>query len=105
MFSQLYLLSTGRNYSLPALSNTGILMTGTSIQNPVQIATTFDNSLRHRPSTFTRRSSDIMGVPRQDQRGAATAREQNGLPKLSPAEFRMYNHIAERMDIFVCFDD
>jgi hypothetical protein len=46
-----------------------------------------------------------MGVPRQDQRGAATAREQNGLPKLSPAEFRMYNHIAERMDIFVCFDD
>ena len=24
------------------------------------------------------------------------------LPKLSPAEFRIYNHMAEHMDYFVC---
>lgn len=43
------------------------------------------------------------GVPRTDEPTdvAAPKKEEQDLPKLSPQEFRIYNRMAEHMDMFV----
>lgn len=45
------------------------------------------------------------GVPRTDEptHVAAPEKEEQDLPKLSPQEFRIYNRMAEHMDMFVSF--
>lgn len=44
------------------------------------------------------------GVPKSDKptEVAAPKQEEQCLPKLSPQEFRVYNRMAEHMDMFVC---
>ena len=52
------------------------------------------------------REMEANGVPKQGQPTPAAApqqEEQKDLPKLSAAEFRVYNRMAEHMDMFVRF--
>jgi hypothetical protein len=54
------------------------------------------------------REMEEHGVPKQGQPTAAAApqreqQQQKELPKLSAAEFRVYNRMAEHMDLFVRF--
>jgi len=44
------------------------------------------------------------GVPKCDQPSdaAAAKQEEQQVPKLSAQEFRVYNRMAEHMDMFVC---
>ena len=44
------------------------------------------------------------GVPKvgEPTKAAQTKQEEQDLPKLSAAEFRVYNRMAEHMDQFVC---
>lgn len=50
------------------------------------------------------REMEANGVPKKGEPTAAAApeqEEQKELPKLSAAEFRVYNRMAEHMDLFV----
>jgi hypothetical protein len=52
------------------------------------------------------REMEANGVPKQGQPTAAAAsakEQQKELPKMSAAEFRVYNRMAEHMDLFVRF--
>jgi hypothetical protein len=52
------------------------------------------------------REMEVNGVPKQGQPTAAAAptqEQQKELPKMSAAEFRIYNRMAEHMDLFVRF--
>ena len=44
------------------------------------------------------------GIPQCDKptEAAASNKEEQELPKLSASEFRVYNRMAEHMDMFVC---
>jgi hypothetical protein len=52
------------------------------------------------------REMEATGVPQKGEPTAAAApaqEQQKELPKLSAAEFRVYNRMAEHMDMFVRF--
>lgn len=109
MLSRLAHFKPRRIYSLETTTLT--------IRNSFGITTTFGGSSSRRNfSRSLHKQSDNMGVedafremeangvPKQGQPTCAAApkqEEQKELPKLSAAEFRVYNRMAEHMDMFV----
>lgn len=88
----------------------GLLLS--TIRRPIAAATSH-NFLHNRALTATCRNLNIMeqpfermseeGVPKSDKPTEVSApkQEEQDLPKLSPQEFRVYNRMAEHMDMFV----
>lgn len=104
-------LTRGLSYRYSALKTTAL-----AISKPNCLITTVGTgSLRGFSSSFRTRSDNMCpedafremeanGVPKQGQPTAAAAPEQEQqeeLPKLSAAEFKIYNRMAEHMDMFV----
>lgn len=65
-------------------------------------ATCRNNNFNIMEQPFERMAEE--GVPKSDEatRAAAPKKEEQELPRMSTAEFRVYNRMAEHMDMFVC---
>lgn len=102
--------------SVSAYHHSGVLRTGRFTGRSLAVATNLGNSsirgftesLRFRSDNMgvddAFREMEAAGVPKQGQPTAAAApqqEQQKELPKLSTAEFRVYNRMAEHMDLFV----
>jgi hypothetical protein len=99
-------------------SYSGALRTGLFVGTPLGTTKSLEHTLRRGISVSSKLKSDNMGVedafremeangmPKQGQPTAAAApaqEQQKELPKMSAAEFRVYNRMAEHMDLFVRF--
>lgn len=84
--------SRGLVSSYSSSSNSSIRAFSSTCPNPF-------NSMDENPFQEMARE----GVPRTDEPTdvAAPKKEEQDLPKLSPQEFRIYNRMAEHMDMFV----
>lgn len=89
----------------------GLLLS--AVKRPAVVARSSHNALHSRALTSTCRNLNIMeqpfeqmaqeGVPKSDKptEVAAPNKEEQALPKMSPQEFRVFNRMAEHMDMFV----
>lgn len=114
LLSRLACVSIRRN----CFANTSIASYSGILRTGLGSATSTGTTLKRGLAASSRLKSDNMGVedafremeangvPKQGQPTAAAApqqEQQKELPKLSAAEFRVYNRMAEHMDMFVCF--
>jgi hypothetical protein len=118
LLSRLASLPVWRNNCFPtALSYTGVSRLGSLAKTPpLGPGKSLEHTLRRGITGSSSLKSDNMGVedafremeangvPKQGQPTAAAApaqEQQKELPKMSAAEFRVYNRMAEHMDLFV----
>jgi hypothetical protein len=120
LLSRLASLPIRRNNSIcfAIASHSGALGTRRFARTTLGTAKSLDHTFRREISASSKLESDNMGVedafremeangvPKQGQPTAAAApaqEQQKELPKMSAAEFRVYNRMAEHMDLFVRF--
>lgn len=115
LLTRLACVSIRRNYyfaNASIVSYSGILRTGlgsvtstgTTLKRGLAVSSSFKSDNMGVEDAF--REMEANGVPKQGQPTAAAApqqEQQKELPKLSAAEFRVYNRMAEHMDMFVRF--
>lgn len=103
-----YLRTSTKTAATTILARNVFPIATSSVQSPDQKSRAFSHSARSHSDNISMadafREMEANGVPKKGEPTAAAApeqEEQKELPKLSAAEFRVYNRMAEHMDLFV----